>query len=187
MSDSAATLVLMYLVVPLWFAAGVGDWWCHRRTRIESTAGTTESLLHLAMFMEVGMPVLAALVLQIDALLFAVFIAAFLAHEWTAWLDIRYASLRREVSAVEQQIHSFLELLPLTAIILLGLAHPRELLALFGIDASPADFRLDLKQPPLPAGYLVAVGVGIVLFVIAPYAEELWRCLRYSHRRRGRG
>lgn len=184
MSDGAATLVLMYLIVPLWFAAGVGDWLCHRRTRIESTAGTTESLLHIAMFMEVGVPVLAALVLQVNALLFVVFVAAFLLHEWTAWLDIRFASSRREVSAVEQQIHSFLELLPLTAIILLGLAHPGEVLALFRIDTSGAHFRLDWKHPPLPTAYLAAVGVGIVLFVIAPYAEELGRCIRYSSRRR---
>lgn len=179
MNHHDATWVLMYIVVPLWFAVGVADWACHRRTRIEATAGPAESLLHILMFVEVGIPLLAALLLEVNALVFAAFLAAFLLHEWTAWMDIRLATSRREVSPFEQQIHSFLEILPLMVIVLLALAYREEFLAMLGLGTASSDFSVRLKQPPLPMPYLLFVASGIVLFVVLPYLEELWRCLRY--------
>ncbi|KKJ01741.1 diguanylate cyclase, partial [Burkholderia gladioli] len=54
---------LRYGVLPVWLAAGLADWWCHRRSRIEATSGLRVSLLHLAQLAEVGIPLLAALCL----------------------------------------------------------------------------------------------------------------------------
>ncbi|GGW94098.1 hypothetical protein GCM10010383_24560 [Streptomyces lomondensis] len=41
----ATTRYLMYGLLPSWFVPGVADWVMHRRTRIEETAGTKESLI----------------------------------------------------------------------------------------------------------------------------------------------
>ncbi|WP_245310130.1 hypothetical protein [Bradyrhizobium jicamae] len=52
--------MLMYFVLPLWLAAGFSDYLCHRATHIEKTSGWKESVLHLAQFAEMAVPVLAA-------------------------------------------------------------------------------------------------------------------------------
>jgi len=41
-------------VVPLWIAAGLADWFCHRRTRIERTSGLTENAFHWVLLAEGG-------------------------------------------------------------------------------------------------------------------------------------
>lgn len=43
----------------VWLVAGFADWLCHRASHIESTTGAKESLIHLLMFAEVGVPLLA--------------------------------------------------------------------------------------------------------------------------------
>src|ERR671911_1644060 len=58
-----AQLMLMYFVLPLWLAAGFADYLCHRASDIEHTSGAKESLLHLLLFAEMGVPVLAAIFL----------------------------------------------------------------------------------------------------------------------------
>jgi hypothetical protein len=64
-SAEVARNLLLYFVVPLWTAAGAADWLCHRRGRIEETSGIAESLLHLLMLAEVGVPVVAAILCEI--------------------------------------------------------------------------------------------------------------------------
>jgi hypothetical protein len=51
---------LMYLVVPVWLLAGLGNWFCHRVARIEATSGVRESMMHLVQFAPVGLPLLVA-------------------------------------------------------------------------------------------------------------------------------
>jgi hypothetical protein len=58
----------MYFLLPLWLAAGFADWLCHRATHIEATTGAKESLIHLLMFAEVSVPLLAAIFLEVNAL-----------------------------------------------------------------------------------------------------------------------
>lgn len=60
-------LILMYFIVPLWLIAGFADWLCHRASHIEKTAGVKESALHLLQFAEIGLGLLAALFLEINA------------------------------------------------------------------------------------------------------------------------
>ena len=43
---SANQRFLLYGVLPLWFVPAVPDWAMHRRSRIEDTSGTRESLIH---------------------------------------------------------------------------------------------------------------------------------------------
>jgi Ca2+/Na+ antiporter len=92
MTDPALA-VLLWFILPLWFVAGFADWLCHRATKIETTAGAKESLIHLLMFAEIGVPLLAALFFEINALIIALMIVAVLAHEATALWDVSYPSL----------------------------------------------------------------------------------------------
>src|SRR4051794_12955357 len=86
MDDSTRTL-LLYFIMPVWFLAGFADYLCHRATDIAHTTGPKESLFHLFMFGEIAIPLLMCLFLEINALVFAVMIVAFLAHEATALWD----------------------------------------------------------------------------------------------------
>src|SRR5213595_956296 len=84
MSPNAAQYALMYFVLPLWLAAGFADYLCHRASHIEVTSGYKESLIHLLMFSEVAVPLLAAIFFEINALIIATMITAFIAHQLTA-------------------------------------------------------------------------------------------------------
>jgi len=47
--------------MPLWLCAGLADWYLHRRTHVEDTAGARESALRSLLFAETGVPVLLGL------------------------------------------------------------------------------------------------------------------------------
>jgi len=169
---------LLYFVLPVWIAAGVADWLCHAASDIEHTGGPEEALLHLLMLAEVGVPALAGLFLEITSPLFGLMIAGFLLHQATALWDLAYAVSMREVTPVEQQVHSFLELLPLMAISFLAVLHWREFLGLFGMDDGSAQRGIKPKREPLPAPVIAGILGAIALFNALPYLEELWRGLR---------
>ena len=105
--------VLMYFVLPVWLAAGFADYLCHRASNIATTSGPKESMLHLLQFAEMAVAVLAALFLEINALVLLIMLVCFVLHEATALWDLSYASTRREVTPIEQHVHSFLEMMPL--------------------------------------------------------------------------
>ncbi|MFU2053223.1 diguanylate cyclase [Bordetella hinzii] len=168
-----ALILLLYVLMPLWLLAGVADWLCHRNTHIAQTAGYRESLLHLLMFGEVGVALLAGLFLEVTAGVFALMMLCFLLHEATALWDVSYAVRRRRVTPLEQHVHSFLEILPLTAILLLAVGHWPQFLALFGL--GQADWGFRLKETPLPAGYIVTLLSAVALLEVLPYLEEFWR------------
>jgi hypothetical protein len=116
LSDPTA-LILMYFILPIWLVAGFADWLCHRASHIESTTGAKESLIHLLMFAEVGVPLLAGMFVDINALVIATMIVAFLVHEATALWDVNYATTARTITPTEQHVHSFLEMIPLMAML----------------------------------------------------------------------
>lgn len=178
MLSDPAVLILMYFVLPLWLAAGFADWLCHRATHIETTTGAKESLIHLLMFTEVGVPLLAAMFLEINALIILVMILAFFLHEATALWDVSYATTARTVTPIEQHVHSFLEMIPLMAILIVCALHWSQFLALFGAGPEPARFELRWKPEPLPTAYIASIMSVILLFELLPYLEELVRGLR---------
>lgn len=180
-TDEVLQALLMYAVLPLWLAAGFADYLCHRATHIETTSGWKESVLHLLQFGEMAIPVLAALFLEITSGVILIMIVFLVLHQATAMWDVRYASTRREVSPAEQHVHSLLEMLPFTGLLLVIALRWPAFTALFGYGAP--DFSLTLKQQPVSTGY-VAIMLGLTaLFEVLPYLEELARGLRY--RRRG--
>jgi hypothetical protein len=178
MHVTLATGLLMYFLLPLWLAAGLADWYCHRRSDIAHTAGLKESLIHLLMFAEVGLPLLAALFLEVNAALLLFMVIMFFVHEATALWDVRYAVSQREVTPWEQHVHSFLEMIPLMAILLLVVLHDDQAQALAKATLTREALALRLKEPPLPAGYVAGLLAAIVLFSALPYLEELWRCFK---------
>jgi len=50
--------MLLPVILPLWSAAGLADWWMRRRSDIEHTAGARESAIHTLMMAEGGIPLL---------------------------------------------------------------------------------------------------------------------------------
>jgi hypothetical protein len=166
-------------VMPLWIGAGLADWYLHRRTRIEQTAGARESLIHQLMFAETGVPVLLGLFCEVNA---GVLVTAYTAagiHWATAFWDQTYAEERRRVSPVEQHVHSALEMSPVTAAFLLTALHWDQALALTGKGKSQPRFAVRLKRREALSTPAQATLLGaIALFGVLPYAEELWRCWR---------
>lgn len=183
MTETPAGLILMYFVLPLWLAAGFADWLCHRASHLESTTGPKESLLHLLMFGEVGIALLAGLFLQINALVIALMIVIFFVHEATALWDVRYAVTARRVGPIEQHVHSFLEIIPLLAIVCVVTLHWTQFLALFGAGPEVPQYTVRSKNEHLPGAYLVCLFAAIVLFVLIPYGEELLRGIRAASAR----
>jgi hypothetical protein len=106
-----------------------------------------------------------------------VMIAFLILHEATAIWDVRYASATRVILPAEQHVHSVLEMLPLTRLLLVIALHWSAFTALFGF-GTPA-FSFTLKQHPLPVPYIVTMLVLTALFAILPYVEELIRGLRH--------
>lgn len=181
MANDPTLLILMYFILPLWLVAGCADWLCHRASHIERTTGAKESLLHLLMFAELGLPLLAAIFLQINAGIIAIMIVAFFIHEATALWDVSYAVTARDVTPIEQHVHSFLEMIPLMAILFVVSRHWDQFLALFGFGSEAARFTLMWKDPPLPATYVFSIIAVIFLFELIPYIEEFFRGLRTNH------
>lgn len=180
MEPDAVVSLMFYFVIPLWLLAGVADWLCHRASDIQDTTGAKESIIHLLMFAEAGTALVAGLFLEIDALIIALILAMFVFHEATGWWDIYYASKRREITHYEQHAHSFLEVTPLMAALLVIVLHWGQFLALFGLGPETARFALEWKSQPLPLVFSLGTLVAAFLLEIAPYSEELWRCLRAS-------
>lgn len=179
--DDPITLLLMYVLIPLWIVAGLADWLCHRSAGIAHNAGPHESLIHLLMFAQVGAGLLIALLCEVNALVLVLLMLIFLLHEATALWDVSYAVTQRVVTPLEQHVHSFLEMIPLMAIGLLAVGHWDQFSALFGAGPDTADFALRLKDPHVSGKYMGAVVAAALLFGLLPYALELWRGLRVRH------
>lgn len=185
--ESATRRFLMYGVLPLWFVPAVADWVMHRRTRIEETSGVRESAVHALMMTEAGVPVVAGLVAKINPLVLSLMGGAALAHGATAVWDVTIATHDREVRPIEQHVHSFLEVIPLSAAAFTACLHWDKVRAgLRGGGKDPDDWKLVPKDEPLPAAYLASVAAAVVAFVAVPYGEEMLRCVRARRGRSGR-
>lgn len=172
--------LLQYVVVPLWIGAGLGDWMCHRRARIEETAGLEESAIHALMMAEAGVPAVAGLFFEVNAGVLALTLGAFALHQLTAVWDVAYADGRRRVTPTEQHIHGLLEQVPAMAAGFLVTLHWDQAKALLGLGHRPPDFRLKRKRRPLPRSYRLGFLASVIGLIAVPYGEELWRCHRAS-------
>ena len=181
MLNDPVVLILMYFILPLWLAAGFADWLCHRASHIETTSGAKESVFHLLMLVEMGLPLLAAIFLQVNAGIIAFMIVAFFLHEITALWDVSYAVTVRRISPIEQHVHSFQEMIPLMAILLLISRHWGQFQALFGFGPETPQFDLAWKEEQLPVTYIISIMTVALLLEVIPFVEEFFRGLRANH------
>jgi len=176
--EKAARRLLLGGVMPVWLGAGLADWYLHRRTRIEETAGPRESALHSLMFAETGIPVMLGLFCEVNAGVLAAAFGTVGLHSATAYWDQAYAEERRRVSPVEQHVHSLLEVSPVMAALLLTVLHWDQARALTGTGQQPR-FALRLKRrDPLSRAARARLLAAVAVFGVLPYLEELWRCWR---------
>ncbi len=173
-----AETILLYAILPAWAIAGFADWMAHRKTSIERTSGTHESMTHALMMMAVGVPAAAALLYEIDATVIAMSAAGALLHEAIVLWDVAYAAERRKVSTTEQHLHSFLEVLPGTSLALMIVLCPDAAAAFSKLLKKPLRFALQPKKKPLTPLALACTFGGLSALLGIPYAEEFLRCLR---------
>jgi hypothetical protein len=177
---SATASLLIFAVLPLWIAAGLADYFCHRATSIETTSGTLESVLHLVQFALVGLPVTLALFVDINAGYFLIAGIFVVLHHAVAAVDLVFANPRRRIAPREQMVHSFLEILPITALMLLAVLYWPQLLALFGLGPQEPVFAPRIRL--LPVALIVGILGAAFLLNFLPYLEELLRCIAQARR-----
>ncbi|GAB2604018.1 hypothetical protein GCM10027034_41370 [Ramlibacter solisilvae] len=182
--QAAAGFILMNLVLPLWIAAGLADWHCHRRTGIAVTSGLGENLLHWLMLAEIGAAMAVVACFELNAAVLGVVAGVFLVHEATVYWDLRYSTIRRDVGPWEQMVHSFLELLPLLSLALLALLAWPQALAMVRLGDEMADWVLRPRAQLLPQPYLAVALAAIVVFNVLPLMQETRSCLRARPPRR---
>jgi hypothetical protein len=111
-----AYALVVWSFYPLWLLAAGLDYLCHRRSRIEHTAGLKESYLHLWQFACMVLLVLATALFVATGLILGLQCLLLLAHTLLSYVDVRYSQPRRHISALEQHVHGFLVVLPIAAI-----------------------------------------------------------------------
>jgi hypothetical protein len=172
---------MLYVLIPLWFVPGVLDWIWHRETKIEDTSGTHESLTHALMMTSLGIPMMAGLLFDINALVLTMMAAGFLSHEAISYWDVRYSKGLREIPTHEQHTHSFLEVLPFMLTSFSIVLKWKQFVGIFGRGDEAPRWRLEPKKPALSPRYVAGVLAAAVAFVALPYGEEFVRCHRKDH------
>lgn len=177
--DATAHLLerlLLGALLPVWMLAGVADWACHRRERIEWSAGWKESALHLLMIGELGFAVVLLLWWQVTATVLLLVLMACVLHEITLWLDLTYASSRRVIPPIEQWVHGLQMGLPWLGLLTLCIVYRGQALAMLGLGPATVDWALRLRDPPVPVEAKAAVLAAAVLMVVLPFVQEWFRC-----------
>jgi hypothetical protein len=161
--------LLAWVLYPLWLLAGAADYLCHRRTAIERTSGAHESWLHLAQLACIGIALVLAAAFEATRPVLLLMLVAVLTHSVLAFVDVSYTSGRRYISPFEQQVHGYLDVIPLIAVCLFGALHwsqPQAGATAFVLD----DGFVAGKPAVLLLSFAVLAGVPVI--------EELIRALR---------
>ncbi|MDP9039723.1 MAG: hypothetical protein M3O02_10695 [Acidobacteriota bacterium] len=177
-AEHALTRYLLFVLIPLWTTTGLLDWYFHKKTDIEHTAGIGESLLHLLMFTEVGVPLILGMICEINAGLLSAMAGAVVVHSATAWWDVAYATDTRLLTQGEQHVHGFTEVLPIMALTMTASLHYDQVRAIFGRGPQQPEWALRIKSRRLPFLYLGGLAGLIVAAIGVPFANEIWRCWR---------
>lgn len=177
-TDDVARRFLMYAVMPIWSVSGFLDWLWHKQTKIETTSGVKESVMHLIMMAEAGVPILAGMFLEMNAGTLAMIGAGWLLHEATVAWDVKYTLSRRTIYTREQITHSYMEKVPFDILVTFACLYPEQFLALLRLGSERPDFKLRFRKKPIPLKDFVAIIVGMGVVSALPHLEELWRCYR---------
>jgi hypothetical protein len=176
--DALARSFMTHVLLPAWVVPSLLDWYWHRQTEIERTAGAHESLTHVLMGAQGGIAITMGLFLELDAGAIGAMLGAALLHEATTIWDVAYAAPRRPIPPREQHTHSFLEVLPFVAVAVTSFLQPEQARALVGLGSERPRFRFRFQHPRLPLAQMLAIVGTTGLLGVAPHVEELVRCLR---------
>lgn len=182
--DQLTLGLILYVMLPLWALAGVLDYFCHKRTKIEENSGLTESILHATMGIQVGIPIWLGIFFEINVLLLLLCVIVFVCHEVVAHFDVRWASTRRRISIWEQHAHSYLATVPFYLLALLVCRNWGAFVRLVTLNWS-GDMVLIPRAEPVGTMKFVLWYAGLVFAAgILPYAEEILRCWLYQRRQK---
>src|SRR5438270_11034648 len=147
LADQPARRYITYAVLPAWPISGFLDWLWHRQTNIETTSGTEESITHLLMVTEAGLPIMLAMFLEINSGVLALMMGGWLLHQLTAYIDIAYTVSRRVIPPREQQTHLFMQTIPFDILAIMACLYPEQFKALLGMGKEKRSFSLCFKRP----------------------------------------
>ena len=179
-----ATLVLyviLYVLLPLWGLASMLDWWCHKKTSIESTSGLHEANIHCLMGVQIAIPLVLSLVFEVNVLVLLLCLAALVAHEFIAHYDVHYTTDKREISIWEVHAHNYLSTLPFFLFLMIIVRKWEVFVDMITLNWG-GGFGLEWRKEPLGATgnyaaiYMFTMGILVVL----PYFQEWWRCWTYQ-------
>ena len=178
MNNMVLSLIL-YVMLPLWGIAGFVDWCCHRATKIEENAGVKESFIHALMGIQVGIPIMLALLFEMNVLILLCCLVVLITHEVVAHNDVKYAAPLREISIWETHAHNYLATIPFYIFALVSIRNWDIFMDMITFNWS-GGFYLTLRQDPV-AGNLYFLPYYLTFMTcicFIPYAEEFWRCWR---------
>lgn len=174
---------LLFVFLPLWGIAGFVDWCCHRATRIETTSGLKESLMHSVMGIQVGIPILMCLLFRVNVLVLLICLAAWVLHEAIAHWDVHYAATKRRITIWEMHAHSYLATLPFYMLAMIFVINWPVVLDLVQFNWQG---QLQLRRMEYAHGgeqYLTYYLIFMAIVCGLPYLEENLRCLRQALRK----
>jgi len=187
MEDPRTLLInlILFGLLPLWGIAGFIDWCCHRATKVESTSGLKESLVHSLMGIQLGIPIVLCLTFGVNVLVLLICIASWISHEFAAHWDVHYAAPRRHISIWEVHVHNYMATVPLYLLMLVAVLNWDVTLKLVTLDwAGQLELR-QLGERPGGNGYLPAYLAFMGVLCVFPYVEENIRCLRHARANHG--
>jgi hypothetical protein len=187
MEDPRSLLInlILFGLLPLWGVTGFIDWCCHRATKVESTSGLKESLIHSLMGVQLGIPIVLCLVFEVNVLVLLICVLMWITHEFSAHWDVHYATPRRHISIWEVHVHNYMATLPLYLLMLVAVLNWEVTMKLVTLDWA-GQFRLrSLEHRPGGNDYLPAYLIFMGVLCVFPYLEENLRCLRHARANKG--
>lgn len=179
-TDMLLQNLILYGCLPLWVVMGFADYLCHRRSGIERTTGLRESIDHVVMGAQIGVPVFLGLYFEINVHLLLMALALLVFHVWVAHHDLTYALHKREITIWETHAHSFLEVLPFVVVALIACKRWPAFVDLITLNWA-GHLTLVPKEAPIDFQYIVGYFAFMMVVGVAPYLEEIYRCWNARH------
>jgi hypothetical protein len=170
--------MILYGLLPLWGITGFIDWCCHRATHIETTSGLKESLIHSLMGIQLGIPIVLAVVFYVNVSVLLLCIAAVILHEFVAHWDVHYSAPKRRISIWEVHVHNYMSTIPLYLLMLIIVINWDMFMNLITLNW---EGNMQLRRMENPHGsptYLKGYLAFMAATCVLPYVEENIRCLR---------
>ena len=137
-----------------------------------------ESLLHTAMGIQVGIPILVSILFSVNVTVLLICFAAVLLHEFVAHYDVHYATPRRHISIWEVHVHNYMATIPLYLLMLIIVINWDMFINLITFNWAGHMQLQRVVNPHAGATYLPAYLTFMAITCVVPYAEENLRCLR---------